>query len=269
MIIQTARNLKKSIKDKKLNDEEYMTSNLERYKADLEKLIKKGKSLYISIRKECDFQDNDLPAESIHSNFQEEYQEWYSEALAVIKQIIPDRKEDFIRIYNQNSENYTLTDYITGVKKNPRIGHYTMAPSLFQQQLGILKSAQKKFESSLFDIKQLLQADLFDSELDAAMELNKKGFIRAAGAVAGVVLESHLKQVCKNHKITITKRNPTISYLNDLLKTERVIDVPKHRNIQLLADWRNLCDHDKETNPSKENVTKLIEGINEIIKTLF
>jgi len=38
-----------------------MTSNLDRYKQDLEKPIKKGKSLYFSIRKKCDFKDNDSP----------------------------------------------------------------------------------------------------------------------------------------------------------------------------------------------------------------
>ena len=44
----------------------------------------------------------------------------------------------------------------------------------------------------MFDIRQLVQADLFDSELDAADELGKKKFTRAAGALAGVVLERHL-----------------------------------------------------------------------------
>ena len=131
-----------------------MTSNLGRYKTDLERLIEKGKSLYISIRKECGVQDNDLPKESTSSNFREEYQEWYSEALAIITQIIPDRQEDFIKIYRQHPESYTLTDYITGVRKPLKIGHYRTAPSLFQQQLGILKSVQKRFESSLFDINK-------------------------------------------------------------------------------------------------------------------
>ena len=245
-----------------------MTSNLEKYKKDLEKLIEKGKLLHIDIKKQVGGQDNDLSEKSTALNFGEEYQEWYSEALIIIKQIIPDRKKDFIKIYEQHPERYTLEDFLTGVKKPPRIGYFGIAPSLFQQQLGILKSTQKKFESSLFDIKQLVQADVFDSELDVATELNTKGFIRADGIIAGVVLEHHLKQVCKNHQI-ITKKDPTISYLNDLLKKENIINIPKHRHIQLLADWRNLCGHDKETSPSKEDITTLIKGVKEIIKTLF
>jgi hypothetical protein len=43
-------------------------------------------------------------------------------------------------------------------------------------QNSILKSAEKRFESSLFDIQDVLQADLFDSELDTARALAKNGF---------------------------------------------------------------------------------------------
>ena len=61
-------------------------------------------------------------------------------------------------------------------------------------------------------------ADLFDSELDAAEALAKKKFLRGAGAMAGVVLEKHLRQVCSNHSVKISKKAPTINDLNDLLK---------------------------------------------------
>jgi uncharacterized protein (UPF0332 family) len=99
--------------------------------------------------------------------------------------------------------------------------------------------------------------------------LNKKGFTRGAGAIAGVVLERHLKQVCKNHNITITKRNPTINDLNQLLKDNNIIEVPDWRFIQRLSDLRNLCDHDKEKEPTRGEVEELINGVEKIIKTVF
>ena len=34
-----------------------------------------------------------------NSNFQLCYQKWYTESLEVIKQIIPNRKKDFIKLY--------------------------------------------------------------------------------------------------------------------------------------------------------------------------
>ena len=132
-----------------------------------------------------------------------------------------------------------------------------------------MESAKARFESSLFDIRQLVQADLFDSELEAAKELAAHKFTRAAGAVAGVVLERHLAQVCGNHSVTVAKKTPTICDFNDLLKAASVVDVPQWRFIQHLADIRNLCDHNKALEPSSEQVDVLIAGVMKVIKTLF
>lgn len=77
-----------------------------------------------------------------------------------------------------------------------------------QNQLTILKSAQKRFESQLFDIKEVIQADIYDSELEAAKDLVKKGFARGAGAIAGVVLEKHLGHVCELHGLITRKKHP-------------------------------------------------------------
>jgi hypothetical protein len=68
---------------------------------------------------------------------------------------------------------------------------------------------------------------LFDNELDAAEELNSKGFHRGAGAIAGVVLEGHLVTVCDQHKIS-TPKNNAISHLNDLFEEKR-----RHRHRKL------------------------------------
>jgi hypothetical protein len=138
----------------------------------------------------------------------------------------------------------------------------------YKQQLAILKAANTRFESSLFEIRQLVQADLFDSEIDAARELLKNKFIRAAGAVAGVVLEKHLRQICDDHKVKVTKKNSEISHLNDLLKANSVIDVPQWRFISLLGDIRNLCDHDKQKDPTPEQVADLIAGADKAIRTI-
>jgi hypothetical protein len=126
-----------------------------------------------------------------------------------------------------------------------------------------------RFESSLFDIRQLVQADVFDSELDAAKELARKKFGRAAGALAGVVLERHLLQVCANHNIRITKKAPGIGDLNNALKEAEVIDTAQWRFIQHLADIRNVCDHSKSEDPTADQVDDLIRGVDKTVKTLF
>ena len=142
----------------------------------------------------------------------------------------------------------------TAFDKTVIVGPDAAIPS-FQQQLSIVRSTKDRFRSSLFDIHQLAQADLFDSELDAARELAKNKFARAAGAVAGVVLERHLKEICANHGVTIRRNNPQISHLNDALKDANIIETPDWRSIQHLGDLRNLCCHDRESEPSADQVS--------------
>ncbi len=99
--------------------------------------------------------------------------------------------------------------------------------------------------------------------------MNKKGFTRGAGAVVGVVLESHLMQVCDNHIIIVKKKAPAINDLAQLLKDNNVIEIPEWRKIQHLADLRNLCDHKKKNEPEKEDIEELIKGVDKLIKNLF
>lgn len=257
-----------------------MANNLDRYKKDLNALISYGEKLQYSIIIESDpeFFDN-LEPEKIEifkkwPKFNSNYQIWYSEALRIIKAILPDRVGNFIAYYEKSKtrkileyDNYVMEDYLLGLS-SPRV-NIKVAQNVFAQQLNILKSCKKRFESSLFDIKQLLQADIFDSELEAAKELNKKGFARGAGAMVGVVLEAHFAQVCEARSIKLTKKHPTINDYNELLKANNIIVIDVFRHIQLLGDLRNKCDHKKDEEPTKQEINDLISGAEKIIKTVF
>jgi hypothetical protein len=270
-----------------------MLSNLDRYKKDLDSLIAKGDDLHHAIQVECfpEEVEKHLKKSGVTlkeftkslPSFHADYQAWYSEAKVLVKQLLPDRLVDFVGYYEKpksrkdiTHENYKIEDYLQGLRvtrsqgaDQKKIAGPDSAIPQFRQQLAILKSVNARFESSLFDIRQLVQADLFDSELDAAEELSKNKFTRAAGALAGVVLERHLAQVCDNHNVKITKKDPTISDLNDALKGAKVIEIPDWRFVQLLADIRNLCGHDKKVEPTSEQVNGLIAGVAKVTKTMF
>ena len=265
--------------------------NLEQYKGDLERLIDTGDNLHNAIQYECWPEDYEKAAKKKLRekatdflrnlpSFSAGYQAWYSEAGALVRQLLPNRLNDFSSYYEQPKTrkevtygSYRISDYLLRLQVKNALGEVTVGPSAailrFEQQLAIVKAVKKRFESSLFDIRQLVQADLFDSELGAAKELVKHGFLRAAGAVAGVVMEKHLAQVCDNHAITIRKRTPTIADFNEALKKAEVVDTPQWRFNQHLGDIRNLCDHKKDAEPTKEQVNDLVDGVMKLTKTLF
>ena len=264
--------------------------NVDRYKKDLDALLSKGAQLHNSMLNDCSPQEfasaarkslGEKAEEFIQAlpSFEDEYQPWYSEAKALVRQMLPDRLSDFTRYYEKPKsrrdityENYTIEDYLQGLNvtlgTSKVVGPDAAMPR-FSQQISILKSLVGRFRSSLFDIRQLAQADLFDSELGAAKELAKNKFNRAAGAVAGVVLERHLKEVCGNHGVTLRKKTPQISDLNEALKGADVIDIPQWRFIQHLGDIRNLCTHDKKSEPTADQIEDLLAGVSRVTKTIF
>jgi hypothetical protein len=67
-----------------------------------------------------------------------------------------------------------------------------------------------------------------------------------------------------NHSIKSRKKHPTIADMNDLLKSDTVIDIPTWRQIQRLGDIRNLCDHNRNREPSQNEVEELIAGVSKV-----
>jgi hypothetical protein len=264
--------------------------NIEKFKKDLNDLQYRGMLLELSMLKEVHGQEtfqqqiDALPEDKRDSvakavpSFRAAYEKWYSECLAVLKQLLPDRLDAFKRQYEKpkgrksaDYESYVIEDYMIGLQvtlgHSVKVGRKAAFPKL-QNQTAILAAAEARFKSSLFEIRQLVQADLFDSEIASARELHKNKFFRAAGAVAGVVLEKHLAQVCSDHGVTIGKKNPGIGDFNEALKSAGTIDVPQWRYISMLGDIRNICDHNKQKEPSEVQVTDLIDGADKILKTI-
>jgi len=269
-----------------------MSEKFKRFSDALDSLIKEGEMLLAAIQLDCygeqslDATKKALGEEKTTKlvkqlpNFKEDYQAWYSEAQSLVKQVLPDRLADFQSYYEYprvrkdiSFQNYMIRDYLQGLQitrwDDTVVADGKSAIPEFVQQLTIVKAAKKKLNSSLIEMKTLLQADLFDTEIESAAALCKSGFLRASGAICGVVIEKHLLQTCDNHGLTIRKKRPGISDLNQLLRDNDVVDVPQWRFIQHLADVRNLCDHAKGKEPTKQEIEDLVEGTKKVLKTVF
>jgi hypothetical protein len=210
------------------------------------------------------------------------YQSWYSKALPVIRQLLPERYREFQDQYKleKRKENvidfltYTISDYLVGVTvtrgiyKEEVVDPFAAFSSKFQHQLAILNSAKERIDSLLADIEGVLQTEIVRHELQSADDLVRRKHFRAAGALAGVALELHLGRVCVNRHVSIGRKSPTISDFNEALKAAGVLDVPTWRHVQRLGDIRNLCVHAKERDPSPDEVADLLSGTRKILATI-
>jgi hypothetical protein len=260
-----------------------MKTNLSRYQDDLGRLINLSEQMYNDLKLVASNKKVKKREKEPGLLFLSSYQQWYSEAHELIRQILPSRLSEFETLYHGNEKRksidahtYAIKDWLLGIRSEVDYldgrKYYDDAVIIFmrfQVQHEILNSAKLRFESSLMDIRQILRADLFDSEIESARELLKSGFLRAAGAVAGVVAEKHLEQICETHNVAIRKQNPTIGTYNDALKSEGIIEVPEWRGILRLGDLRNLCDHNRDREPTKDEVAELINGVEKLMKTVF
>lgn len=153
-----------------------MLSNLERYKKDLDALILKGDNLFNSMQMECfpdqtkDLVKTELGKQGLvgkklasktrevmeaFPSFKETYQSWFSEAKALVRQVLPDRLSDFVR-HNEKPkprkditfENYRIEDYLQGLnvsrgyEKVKVVGPDAAIPQ-FWQQMAILKTERQ------------------------------------------------------------------------------------------------------------------------------
>jgi hypothetical protein len=271
-----------------------MSERTKKFAVELDRLISEGDMLEHAIRRECDRKnfdadllkacgnDKDKMNEAIKKlpSFRSNYQKWYSEAQAVIKQVIPGRLADFVSYFEYSKprkditfQNYMIRDYLQGLcitrwNEDVVVDGSAAIPE-FVQQNNILKAAKATLDSVLLDLKAVLQADLFDSEIETAVALAKSGYLRATGAICGVIIEKHLSNLCEIHGVAVRKKNPGISDLNQLLRDNEIITVPQWRFVQHLADIRNICDHAKGREPTKEEIDDLVAGSEKVLKTMF
>ena len=81
--------------------EKRMASNIEKYKSDMDSLVSLGEGMVMDLQFRVLREQNSLKKEQmaaaklVEGSFEREYQRWFTEACAVIRQLIPDRMPEF------------------------------------------------------------------------------------------------------------------------------------------------------------------------------
>ena len=95
----------------------------------------------------------------------------------------------------------------------------------------------------------------------------RDGGPHGAGSAAGVALERHLGQLANQHGISLGPK-AGLNQLNDALRGGGVYDTPRWRQIQHLADIRNMAAHDGPRPPRRDEVDELIRGVRQILSAV-
>ncbi|MFA6233748.1 MAG: hypothetical protein WC824_06085 [Bacteroidota bacterium] len=200
--------------------------------------------------------------------FIRDYHEWYSGALALIEGNMPSRIHEVIALHEGiKGGKHAIIPMIQLLHSDAMtfMQQITMASCISHMQ-SVVASIPAYMDARLYDVELAVAQRYVIDELTEAELLLKSGFVRAAGGMAGVLAERHLKLLCDRHHPPIKyAKSAGISKLNDLLKDGSVYDVAQWRKVQWMGDIRNGCDHAQTTEPRKVDVRDLISEVGKFV----
>lgn len=156
----------------------------------------------------------------------------------------------------QESEHYK--EFI----ENDNTGIYGTYLATLERLRAIFLAAKEDYEGGfLKETRLLIQAEVFDSELEQAQSLLKAGYKSPAAVVAGVVLETSIRELCDQHSLTYGK----LDRMNSELAKAGVYNKLQQKRITALADIRNSAAHGKPEEFNEQDVQDMIRDVERFI----
>ena len=131
--------------------------------------------------------------------------------------------------------------------------------SMYNNLKAVFLATKEDFEGGyLSSYKSMVQAEVFDLELEQAKELLQHSYFIAAAIIAGVVLETTLRELCNRNGIPQGK----LDKMNADLAKAGVYNVIVQKQITAHAGIRNSAAHGKNefTKTDVENMIPAIEN---------
>jgi hypothetical protein len=126
------------------------------------------------------------------------------------------------------------------------------------RQQAILLAAKDDYKGGYLNrIRDLIQAEVFESELEQAEELLHTGYLTPAAVIAGTVLETTLRQMCLDKQIAIGK----LDKMNADLAKAGVYNSLVQKQITALAGIRNSAAHSKPADFGRDDVSNMIREV--------
>ena len=209
-----------------------------------------------------------LPAKArIPQDFIRFYHEWYAACLALVEANMPSRLEEFNLLHHVETRGKT-TGGVYHLLSQGWIDFEAQTEIAWRiiQMGAIVASLPKYLEGRLSDLELDIAHLYVNDQLDEAEALLKANFTRAAGAIAGVLLERHLRLLCDKHQppIKYPPKKATIAILNERLRDNSVYDAVQGRKVQWMGNVYNECSH-AGSEPRATDVANLIAEVREFV----
>jgi hypothetical protein len=133
---------------------------------------------------------------------------------------------------------------------------------ILQNLKAVFLAAQEDFDGGhLLSVWSLVQAEVFDSELEQSSELLRAGYNVAAAVVAGVVLETSLRELCSRNSLPPGK----LDKMNADLAKAGVYNLLLQKRITAMAQIRNSAAHGDVASFNPGDVDGLIKDVHRFV----
>ena len=145
--------------------------------------------------------------------------------------------------------------------------HYQSFASQIQRHLnyaaanraqGVMRAAADDLAAgALFQVRALVEAELFDDLLEQAETLLAAGYFQPAAVVCGAVLEDGLRGLCASNSVPLSER-PKLDSMNSELAKAGAYSKLVQKRVAALADLRNKAAHGQWDQFTREDVSDML-----------
>ena len=139
----------------------------------------------------------------------------------------------------------------------------------FTRLKGVFLAAKEDYLGGyLLSIRDIVRAELFTDELEQAKDFLDKGYHVVAAVISGVVLETRIRELCKENNISVGEKDKLNKMNEDLAKCN-VYNLNIQKQITALSGLRNSAAHGKTDEFSKDQVVDMIKQIETLLNSNF
>ena len=146
--------------------------------------------------------------------------------------------------------------------QNSAVSSYLDIPDTAIFAKSAFDAARENFDGGyLSSVRNMVRAEVFESELEQAEELLKSGYAVPAAVVAGTVLETTLRDLCSKHAIMPGK----LDAMNSALVKAGEYSSLVQKQVTALAAVRNAAAHGDVAKFRPEDVEPMIRDIERFV----